>query len=416
MRTFAQIKPLMNIIGLLRHAFVSAALLSVSYADAYELCDSIGDIPKGYIFADDSYDTGIIYDVTEIDTSRVRIETISAAPANENWVRQLIDCGFHINDPGIDYPKFARFCLKVYNWGDRTFNSYDRRYVVSTGKNWKIIGKSYNWAQCYLLTFSEKESIRMISDIYCDIGAHLCFMAVSVGYDFNANNIFGQPASTRSNFEFNFTCALFAANYQRTSTKGGTRITQFGTFDLGKKGYFDFDGVSQSGYGLDLYYFFNHRKYSQAAAYCYSKYQLKSAGSLIMGFNHTHQEVDLDFSMLPAVMLDNLPGDHDHYNFKHNNYDVMCGYAYNWVLKPRKWLINGTILPSVGYKHSYEGSTEGRKNMFSANIRGMFSVVYNNRSLFVSLSGRFDGHTYFGEGYNFFNSTESVTLNVGARF
>ena len=64
----------------------------------------------------------------------------------KNWVSQLFANGFRINDPGINYPKFARFCLKVYNWGDKTFNSYDPCYVVGSGKNWKFYGKSYAWA------------------------------------------------------------------------------------------------------------------------------------------------------------------------------------------------------------------------------------------------------------------------------
>ena len=46
------------------------------------------------------------------------------------WIKQIINNGFHIHDPAICYPKFPRFCLEVYNWGDRTFNSYDNNYVV----------------------------------------------------------------------------------------------------------------------------------------------------------------------------------------------------------------------------------------------------------------------------------------------
>ncbi len=336
----------------------------------------------------------------------------------KNWVQRLINSGFHINDPRIGYPKFAKFCLDVYNWGDRTFNSYDSQYVVGTGKNWKIIGKSYNWAQSYMLTFGRKTDIRMISDIYSDIGGHLCFMAVSVGYDFNANELVGNPTANRKNFEFNFTCALFAANYQNSSTKGGMRITNFGQFKTPSRRplSFHFNGVNEESTVFDVYYFFNHRRYSQAAAYCYSKYQLKSAGSIIAGFNYTTQKISLDFSSLPPEMLLYLPGEHEHYKFYYSDYDLMVGYAYNCVMKPKKWLFNVTARPSVGYKHSYEDSTEGRKDMFSTNIKLMFSFVFNHRSLFASLAGRFAGRVYFGNGYTFFNSTESLTLNVGARF
>lgn len=335
-----------------------------------------------------------------------------------NWLDRLIKSGFRINDPRIGYPRFARFCVNVYNWGDRTFNSYDPDYVVGTGKNWKIIGKSYNWAQSYMLTFSRNTSIRMISDVYSDIGAHLSFMAVSLGYDFNANELIGDPVANRTNFEFNFTCALFAANYQRSSTNGGAHVTKFGRFKPpgGGKLNFKFDGVSESSTVWDVYYFLNHRRYSQAAAYCYSKYQLRSAGSIIAGFNYTHQEIGLDFSQLPPDMLAYMPGDHQYYRFRYTDYDLLVGYAYNCVMKPRRWLFNVTALPSLGYKHSYEDSTEGRKDMLSTNIKLMLAFVYNHRSLFASAAVRFDGRVYYGNGYTFFNSTESLTFNIGARF
>nr|WP_301752803.1 DUF4421 family protein [uncultured Muribaculum sp.] len=61
-------------------------------------------------------------------------------------------------------------------------------------------------------------------------------------------------------------------------------------------------------------------------------------------------------------------------------------------------------------------STEGRKDMFSTNVRAMMSVVYNHRSLYASLVGRYDGHIYYKSSYTFVNSNNSVTLNIGTRF
>ena len=86
-------------------------------------------------------------------------ETDSIGQKQKNWVGQLFDNGFRLNDPSVNYPAFPRFCLKVYNWGDRTFNSYDPAYVVSTGKNWKAISKTYNWAESYLLDLGRKNLV-----------------------------------------------------------------------------------------------------------------------------------------------------------------------------------------------------------------------------------------------------------------
>lgn len=348
---------------------------------------------------------------TEADS----IMPVSGPKHSGNWIKQLVDNGFKLHDPSINYPRFARFCLKVYDWGDRTFNSYDSTYVVSTGKNWKITGKSYNWAESYFMQFTGNTRLHMISEIYSDIGASIGFMAVNVGHTFNANDLFGNPVASRKNWDYSFTSALFAASINYTSTDGGVRITKFGDFNL--QGHsFDFNSVKQETTSANMYYFFNHRKYSQAAAYCYSKYQLKSAGSLIVGLNFNKQNIDLDFSALPSDMLTYLPGKHDRYTFHYKDYNIICGYAYNWVLHPRRWLVNATVLPAIGYRHTYENSTDGKKDMFSTNVTGLFSVVYNHRSLFASLTGRFDGNIYFGSSYTFMNSIESLSLVVGARF
>ena len=186
------------------------------------------------------------------------VDTISAPHAK--WYRQLIDNGFHINDPDINYPRFWRWCVDVYNWGDRTFNSYDPDYVVGAGKNWKAGLKSYNWTENYTLLFPHKLRVNMVSDIFSDVGAYLSFMAVSVGYTLNANDVFGHPVANHHNFDFNFCCALITANLNLSSTSGGTRITRFGDYNKGEHLSQRFDvslanggGYSGQGSGLDGY-------------------------------------------------------------------------------------------------------------------------------------------------------------------
>lgn len=333
------------------------------------------------------------------------------------WIKQLAKSNFDVNRPGINYPKFARFCLKVYNWGDKTFNSYDTAYVVGTGKNWKALVRSYNWNDAFALYFSRKNYLHINSDIYSDLGIHLSFMAVSIGYTVDANAYFGGSSGSRHNFNFNFVCGLFSAGISTSTAKGGTTINHFGDYAPAKgKLKYKFDDISQESLSAYVYYFFNHRKYSQGAAYSFSKYQLKSAGSWLSGLSINRQKISMDFSGLPEDLISHLPSLQKRYDFHYTDYDILGGYGYNWVLKPRKWLINGTIMPSIGYKHSYEGTTEGRKDMFSTNIRGNFSVVYNHRSLFAALIGNYEGHFYFAKGYTFYNSMASLSLVAGVRF
>ncbi len=331
------------------------------------------------------------------------------------WYKQLILNGFKIHDPCIKYPKFPGFCLKVYDWGDKTFNSYNPEYVVSTNKNWKIMARNYNWMESYMMLFPNRETLHLMSDIYCDVGAYISFMAVTIGYTAKLDNLWGKGKNSRSNFNFSFQTSLFTANIDITKSHGGTKIVGLG--DLKKKGMpLEYGDVALSSLSGDAYYYFNHWKYSQAAAYCYSKYQLKSSGSPILGFAFNHQNIDLDFSDMPGDIMERFPSLKPRYHFKYTDYNILGGYAYNWVPRRAVWLVNGTLLPSIGYKHAYAGSSDGLPHMFSTNIRMSFSVVYNHKALFLSFQGKGDLHFYFAKNYTFFNSIESLSLNVGARF
>ena len=199
------------------------------------------------------------------------------------------------------------------------------------------------------------------------------------------------------------------------STSGGAHITHFGQYDIGTLDY-DFDNIDHNAFSGEIYYFLNNKKYSQAAAYCYSKYQLKSAGSAIFGFAFNNQKVNIDFTDLPISMKEYLPDIAPYYRFKFADYAAIAGYGHNWVLSPRRWLANLTVLPSIGYRHSYAGSSEGSKDMVAMNLKMRFSFVYNHKALFASLNGRFDGDWFFNKDYSFFNTMESLSLIVGCRF
>ncbi|MCM1022058.1 MAG: DUF4421 domain-containing protein [Muribaculum sp.] len=339
------------------------------------------------------------------------------AVKSKNWVKQLFDNGFRLNDPSVNYPRFPRFCLKVYNWGDKTFNSYDTAYVVSTGKNWKAVAKSYNWAETYFIDLGKKNTVIMNSDLYSDLGASINFMAMSLSYMMNANDMFGAPVAKRRTLDFSFTCALFTGNYHASSTHGGVSIRKFAKFNNGHHINYDFNDVKQTRQSGDIYYFFNHNHYSHAAAYCFSKYQLRSAGSWVLGLSFNRTNIDIDFTSLPHDMLQSLPEDAPlSYALHYNDYCLIGGYAQNWVLHPRRWLINLTTLPALGVKHLRNASADRKKDMFAANLKMTFSIVYNHKAIFTALTGNLDAGVYAADNYSFVNSQESFSLSVGARF
>lgn len=334
-----------------------------------------------------------------------------------DWIGQLIRNGFQIHDPKICYPRFPAFCLKVYNWGDKTFNSYDTNYVVGTGKNWKLQAKSYNWMESAAILYPRESPINMHSEVYSDAGFSLSFMAVSVGYMWNVNKLFSEPVNRRT-FNLDFNCSRFAFNFQTVSSSGGMIITRFGDYDPGHRLHHRFDDTSLSMKTFDAYWFFNNYHYSQAAAYSYSKYQLRNAGTALVGFNMTEQHMSMDFAGLPADMLAYSPTEDMTYTSDYRSYCLMGGYSYNLVLHPRRWLLNGTVMAAVGYKRQFDSEQRHPSiSRFANNYRLNMALVYNHRALFASLTMRGQVFVNFtSTDITHLNSFLSLTAAVGMRF
>ncbi len=346
----------------------------------------------------------------------------SLPPLHGNWVQQLIQTNFHINDPRIRYPRFANFCRKVYNWGNDTFNTYDTDYVVGTGKNWKASATGTMWMQSYGYLFNIENRnawenrIVMRSNQNYDFGVSLSFMAVSIGYTWNINRLANLHVAPRSTFDFAFSCALFAAELRKQSTSGNTVIERWGLYNDGHNVNIPLDNIHTDLFSISAYYFFNHRRFSQAAVYKFSKYQKRSSGSWMIGASYSQQDISMDFSDLPPEVLKFKPEQLDlHCNFNFHDFDIVGGYSYNAVM-PHNWTFNITVLPGVGYKRWLVPGERDISELISASIDGRIGLTYNHRALFASASARIIGGFVFNSGYSFFSSTETASVIVGCRF
>ena len=335
----------------------------------------------------------------------------------QKWWWNLFKEGkLSMTDTTVIWPKFLKFCVDVYNWGDKTFNSYDPEYVIGTGKRWKVRVVSDNWLDTYALRLPQGINANMSSNVYSNIGAYIQYMAVSVGSSYDVEKLFNKKEPSHKKYEFGFICALFNAELYYHENQGGVNIRKFGDINDGKLIKEYFPGVSMYTLGFDAYYFFNNKKYSQGAAYNFAKYQLKSQGSFILGLSITNQKLTFDFSKLPDNLKESLPdADITQYYFHYNSYAILGGYGYNWVIAP-KLLFNATILPSIGFSHYYEDSLEGNKYLLSLNVQGKLSLTYNLGNYYFGLFGKMNGHYYRQGKMSLFSSIENFSAYIGLRF
>lgn len=348
----------------------------------------------------------------KLDLSPIENGLISA---DRNWWHLLRRGQLSMQDTSVEYPPFLDFCVNVYRWADKFFNSYDNEYVVSTGHRWKARLVNDNWVDSYAFDFKKHLSMRMLGNMYSNAGAYLHYMAVSVGYSIDLNTIFGGKATDHSRFETNFNCARFNADVYYTVNKGGTYVRQFKGYNNNHLFKSAFPGLELSTFGINLYYFLNHRKYSQGAAYNFSKLQRKSAGSFIVGFTYSNLDISMDFTLLAPELKPHFNLSSYFMKFHYFNYCALFGYGYNWVIHP-KWLFNISVMPSIGVNHCYEDSIDGSGNLFSLNIHARGSLTYNYKILFASIIAKINGNWYSSPQLSLFNSVQYFSANVGIRF
>lgn len=332
-----------------------------------------------------------------------------------NWWTLFKQGKLSMADTTVQWPRFLGFCAGVYNWADRVFSSTNPDYVVGTGKRWRARLINDNWGDSYYFRFSRDFNSIMSGDIHVLAGASLQYMAVSYSYLFDISHaITGSPVKYKKQ-EFSFACGRFSADGYYNSNSGGTYVRTFGDYRRGHLFKKAFDGIDMSQFGIDAYYFFNGYKYSQAAAYSFSKIQKRNQGCWLGGFAYCNQNIAIDFSQLPHELLPYLQLEQKKYHFHYNDYNLLVGYGYNVVLGPH-WLYNITVIPGIGFNHSYEDSTEGNRRLLSLSARGMTSFTYNSGNWFAGVQFKVRGNWYQSAAFSLFNTVQSAVLSGGYRF
>ncbi len=333
------------------------------------------------------------------------------------WERAIVHGEWSFfKDHTVKKPFPLSLAAKAYNFYSKAFNNYDTAYVVGVKEDFRIMFINNDWLDGYGGMIADNDmKVFMHSGISSSVGLHFSYMGIGYTYMFDLDNVFGGDPTRHMKWDISFATSRFSFEAYRSRNSGIVNIGRFGDYNNKRPAKHKFDGLERVSSGFDMYYFFNHRKYSQAAAYSYSKIQKRSAGSFIAGFLVATQDVDIDFSSLPDDMKDYLPEWNEQYKYHYRSYSFLLGYAYNWVFH-RNWLFNITMAPSLGWRHSFDDSVDGKRNMFALDLRGRLGLVLNRKHFFYGLQLLVDGHFYHSKDHNFINSLQDLTLSIGVRF
>lgn len=314
--------------------------------------------------------------------------------------------------------KFPRFCVNTYRWGDKFFNSYDSLYVQGSGKKFNIKTKVESWGDAYNFRFEDGYKMEMMSRPSTSLGFYVTYMAVSAGYDLNVSKYLGLPTGSRKKFNFQFNCSLFAVDLYQSKNDAGTTIKRMGPASHPDKVNIEFNGVNSSAWGADIYYFFNHKRYSQGAAFSYSKIQMRSAGSFYAGLSFWGQSYDFDFhSIITELNKEMLPDSWNYkYSVRNKNYAFRLGYAYNWVFRPG-FALCVSEAPVIGIRVGYINDATSDKTTFSLINRAKISTVYNHKKKwFFGIVAFIETGLVYDKEHTLIANNYSIEASVGYRF
>ncbi|MDE6393570.1 MAG: DUF4421 domain-containing protein [Muribaculaceae bacterium] len=329
-----------------------------------------------------------------------------------DWKKLARDRRLDINDTTARYPAFIDWCVNVYRWAERVFNTYDPEYVTGTGKHGKVRLVSDNWTDSYMFRFEDGNPLFMISNLYANIGIQANYSILSASYSIDMNSALSDRVSKHKKLGFSFSCARLYGEGYYWKNNGGTTIRKFGHEKVDD---IPFHGLEFRAFGALAFYIFNSRRFSYAAAYNLSNYQLRSAGSWLLGMNGTFYECDFDFSRLPEEIKTNSDIPFNTYSLDYNSVNVMGGYSYNWVAN-KHFLINVTLLPSAGISFSRSDSTEGHRNLLSMGCRQMASITYTSRQFFITGTSSLHVNYFLTRSVGFISGIENFQISTGVRF
>ncbi len=314
--------------------------------------------------------------------------------------------------------KVLRWGVDVYRWGDQFFNGYDTLYVEPTHYKFNVKLKTDSWIENNTFRFeNNKYQMNMYSHPSTQTGLYLTYMAVSVGYDINMSKLLGLTHSSRKRFNFQFNCMLFAADFNLQSTNSRMRINRIGPKGDMQKVDIPFDNQHGREWSLDLYYFFNHKHYSQAAAFSYSRIQRRSSGSLFAGLSFSGQSLNFDFRDLPADIIEEIPASWPDYTYHvhAHNYAFKLGYGYNIVCS-RRCIVGLSEAPYLGVRYGYINDPSDAHTTFYAFNRFRASFIWNRRHWYAGIIAQLDTNLFSNKDHALITNLISAEVSVGYRF
>lgn len=321
--------------------------------------------------------------------------------------------------------------LNIFKQFIKSFDDIDTTYIVPNYYNYAAMVQNTNFFQMYRFRATSDDghiqTIKMVPRPSFRIGPYFGWRWIFLGYTFDMRH--PSQAGEKTELSLSLYSSMLGVDMMYIRNKGNfniRRVRGFGdTDDMVRE--LSFDGAETYTAGLNLYYVFNHRRFSYPAAFAQSTVQRRSQGSWMAGFRYDSQRIKVDWDRLPPSLLHpssptsvGLLPEMRVPSISYRNYSLSVGYAYNWVFAPR-FLFSISLSPSIGLK-----SIKGERmtsDTFWTNVKNFnidfiarSGLVWNTNQFFAGVSAITHFYDFRRDRFTINNMVNYVNLYVGFNF
>lgn len=304
--------------------------------------------------------------------------------------------------------------------GLKKFKEYiaqmDTTYMKPIDSKFVVLLSNPNWMDYYTYKSTDGVKINFRSDLSYNVGVGLGYKRTLIYVTFNASNMWSHSSVKNTEFDFNVVNNVFSFEFYTFSNNGKTNITSITKNGTVSNVVQPFDGLKFNSLQMDLNYYFNHKRYSNVAAYStgHNAMQLRNAGSLIAGLSFMHQKVNLD---LRTVQSDDfIFADTPMLKTAYNNYLINIGYGYNYLITPHL-MANLTVLSGVGMRFNILHPTNDKGGPdWTMSYKAKIALTYTHPVFFCGLNCQNYSARNFDTANSLDNSLGLFVVFVGKRF
>ncbi len=321
----------------------------------------------------------------------------------------------------------------------RGFDRLDTRYIEPQHYLFTVMLQSTYTYDYYTLRSrgEENHSVSFAPDGSFKVGPYFGWKWFFGGYTFTLGHSSFNKTKTEIDLSLYSSQIGLDLFYRRTGSDYKLRNVNLGK-EINTTALEDvpFDGVKAGITGFNLYYIFNHGRFSYPAAFAQSTQQKISCGSWLAGIGYTQNTLDFDYDELEEIVEEKLGSQVTALDSslmfnsaKYYDFSISCGYAYNWVIA-RNWLLCVSGQVALAYKQSkgesYERELKDNQSLkvlrdfsltkINPSAVGRLGVVYNAMRWYAGFSAIIRSNYYLESQFSTNNTFGSMNIYVGYNF